>query len=56
MDVEHFIPQMENPALVYEWTNLFPANAPANAMMSFENRFASVGLGLGYLAQAAFKS
>lgn len=32
MDVEHFIPQVENPSLVYEWTNLFPASAAANSM------------------------
>lgn len=26
MDVEHFIPQNENPALVYDWENLYPAS------------------------------
>ncbi len=30
MDVEHFVPQNENPALVYEWTNLYPAEHKAN--------------------------
>ncbi len=30
MDVEHFIPQNENPSLVYEWNNLYPANHDAN--------------------------
>lgn len=32
MDVEHFIPQVEDASLVYEWTNLFPADAIANQM------------------------
>lgn len=30
MDVEHFISQNEDPALVYEWTNLYPAEHKAN--------------------------
>ena len=30
MDVEHFIPQNQDPALVYEWTNLYPAEHKAN--------------------------
>lgn len=30
MDVEHFIPQNQEPALVYEWTNLYPAEHKAN--------------------------
>jgi hypothetical protein len=30
MDIEHFIPQAERPDLVYEWTNLFPAEHYAN--------------------------
>lgn len=30
MDVEHFVPQNEQPELVYEWTNLFPASHYAN--------------------------
>ena len=32
MDVEHFIPQVEAPELVYTWTNLFPADGHANRM------------------------
>jgi hypothetical protein len=32
MDVEHFIPQVEDPSLVFEWTNLYPANAASNQM------------------------
>lgn len=30
LDVEHFIPQNERPDLVYEWTNLFPADHYTN--------------------------
>lgn len=30
MDVEHFVPQNEDPSLVYEWTNLYPAEHKAN--------------------------
>ncbi len=30
MDVDHFIPQNENPALIYEWTNLYPTEHKAN--------------------------
>jgi len=30
MDIEHFIPQNERPDLVYEWTNLFPAEHYTN--------------------------
>ena len=30
MDVEHFIPQIEKPELIYEWTNLYPASHKAN--------------------------
>lgn len=30
MDIEHFIPQNERPDLVYEWTNLFPAEHYSN--------------------------
>jgi hypothetical protein len=30
MDIEHFIPQCERPDLVYEWSNLFPAEHHAN--------------------------
>ena len=30
MDVEHFISQNEDPTLVYEWTNLYPAEHKAN--------------------------
>lgn len=32
MDVEHFHPQSERPDLVYEWTNLFPADHQANTI------------------------
>lgn len=32
MDIEHFIPKSENPSLVYDWENLFPANHDANMM------------------------
>ncbi|MCL2073575.1 MAG: hypothetical protein FWH18_06630 [Marinilabiliaceae bacterium] len=32
MDVDHFIPQSERPDLVYEWSNLFPAQHHANMM------------------------
>jgi hypothetical protein len=32
MDIEHFTPQSERPDLVYEWTNLFPAEHHANMM------------------------
>lgn len=30
MDIEHFIPQNERPDLIYEWTNLFPAEHYSN--------------------------
>jgi hypothetical protein len=30
MDIEHFIPQNERPDLVYEWSNLFPAEHYTN--------------------------
>jgi hypothetical protein len=30
MDIEHFVPQSERPDLVYEWTNLFPAEHYSN--------------------------
>ena len=30
MDIEHFIPQAERPDLVYEWSNLFPAEHNSN--------------------------
>jgi hypothetical protein len=30
MDIEHFVSQSESPELVYEWTNLFPAEHKAN--------------------------
>ena len=30
MDIEHFVPQAERPDLVYEWTNLFPAEHYTN--------------------------
>jgi hypothetical protein len=32
MDIEHFIPQNEQPDLVYEWTNLFPADHYSNML------------------------
>jgi hypothetical protein len=32
MDVEHFIPQNEQPELKYVWTNLYPASHDANMM------------------------
>lgn len=32
MDVDHFEPANENPARVYDWTNLFPAAHKANMM------------------------
>lgn len=32
MDIDHFIPQNERPALKYEWTNLYPADHKANMM------------------------
>lgn len=32
MDVDHFEPANENPACVYDWTNLFPAEHKANMM------------------------
>lgn len=32
MDVEHFIPQNEQPGLKYVWTNLYPASHDANMM------------------------
>lgn len=32
MDVEHFIPFGERPELVFEWTNLYPADHTANMM------------------------
>lgn len=32
MDIEHFIPQNEQPDLKYEWSNLFPASHDANMM------------------------
>ncbi len=30
MDVEHFIPKSKQPALKYEWTNLYPCDHDAN--------------------------
>ena len=30
MDVEHFIPQNQDPGLIYEWTNLYPCEHKAN--------------------------
>lgn len=30
MDIEHLIPQVERPDLIYEWTNLFPADHISN--------------------------
>ncbi len=32
MDIEHFIPQNERADLVYEWTNLFPADHYSNML------------------------
>ncbi len=32
MDIEHFFSQVERPDLVYEWTNLYPAEHLANMM------------------------
>ncbi len=32
MDVEHFIPQNEQPELKYVWTNLYPASHDANML------------------------
>ena len=32
MDVDHFEPANENPARVYDWSNLFPAAHTANMM------------------------
>lgn len=32
MDVEHFIPQSEDPSKRYEWANLYPAEHRANKM------------------------
>jgi len=32
MDVEHFVGQSENPALIYEWKNLYPADHKYNNM------------------------
>ncbi len=32
MDVDHFEPANENPARIYDWTNLFPADHTANMM------------------------
>ncbi len=32
MDIEHFVPQNENPALRFEWTNLLPAAHQANTI------------------------
>ena len=43
MDIEHFIPQNERADLVYEWTNLFPADHYTNMI---KPRITPVG---GYL-------
>ena len=32
MDIEHFVPQNENPTQRFEWTNLYPAEHKANNM------------------------
>lgn len=37
MDIEHFVPQNERPDLVYEWTNLFPADHYTNMIKPRKN-------------------